>query len=85
MLAISIYCVKQWHEQTQQLLKIYIADKTAAWIHSRIHAWDPHKYAVVFHTHQPWATALCCLKDPTYALLLRFELQFDLLAASMNV
>ena len=41
------------------------ADKTAAWIHSRIHAWDPHKYAVVFHTHQPWATALCCLKDPT--------------------
>ena len=40
--------------------------QTAAWIHSRIHALDPEGYAVVFHTHQPWATALCCLKDPTY-------------------
>ena len=40
--------------------------QTAAWIHSRIHALDPEGYAVVFHTHQPWASALCCLKDPTY-------------------
>lgn len=37
-------------------------ETTAFEIHRAIHLKDPSKYAAVFHTHQPWATALCCIK-----------------------
>jgi|ERR1712130_87685 len=52
------------------------ADKTAAWIHSRIHAADPRGYACVFHTHQPWATALSLMKDPVLPMIHQNCLRF---------
>ena len=39
-------------------------EATAFWIHSRIHEVHPAAGCVV-HTHQPWATALTLLEDPT--------------------
>ena len=41
-----------------------VPETTAFWIHSRIHVARPHDAAVVFHTHVPWTTSLCCLEDP---------------------
>jgi ribulose-5-phosphate 4-epimerase/fuculose-1-phosphate aldolase len=35
-------------------------ETTAFEIHRAIHLADPEKYACVLHTHQPYATALCC-------------------------
>ena len=37
-------------------------EATAFWIHSRLHLKHPLAGCVA-HTHQPWATALCCLQD----------------------
>ena len=39
-----------------------LPDPTAFYIHSRIHLKHPHAVAVL-HTHQPHASALCCLED----------------------
>ncbi|KAK3288290.1 hypothetical protein CYMTET_4229 [Cymbomonas tetramitiformis] len=36
---------------------------TAFYIHKEIHAADPVKNVCVLHTHQPYASALCCLKN----------------------
>ena len=38
-------------------------EDTAFYIHSRIHLYDPKNRGCVLHTHMPWSTALCCLKD----------------------
>lgn len=38
-------------------------ETTAFWIHSRLHLARPQAASVVFHTHMPWATSLCCLED----------------------
>lgn len=43
-------------------------EATAFWIHSRLHLKHPLAGCVA-HTHQPWATALCCVQDMEYALL----------------
>jgi ribulose-5-phosphate 4-epimerase/fuculose-1-phosphate aldolase len=37
-------------------------EETALYIHTRIHLRHPHA-AAVFHTHMPYATALCALED----------------------
>src|SRR5918911_4608267 len=37
-------------------------EKTAFWIHSRIHVAHPHA-SCVLHTHMPYATALTLLED----------------------
>ncbi|KAH8090166.1 hypothetical protein JL720_6476 [Aureococcus anophagefferens] len=39
-----------------------LPDPTAFYIHSRIHLKHPHAVCVL-HTHQPKASALCCLED----------------------
>ena len=60
-----------WSEVTAENLVLVDADgtilagegpveTTAFEIHRAIHLQDPDKYACVFHTHQPWSTALCC-------------------------
>jgi len=38
-------------------------ETTAFQIHKAIHLADPAKYACVLHTHMPYSTAICCLKD----------------------
>ena len=35
-------------------------DVTAIMIHAAIHKADPGKYKIVLHTHQPYATSICC-------------------------
>ena len=53
-------------------------EATAFWIHSRLHLKHPLAGCVA-HTHQPWATALCCVQDMEYAL---FFIQMDSLLSS---
>ncbi|KAK9814245.1 hypothetical protein WJX72_002827 [[Myrmecia] bisecta] len=45
-----------------------IPEETAFVIHSRIHTNRPNSRCVM-HTHQPWATALCCLEDPRLPMI----------------
>ncbi|KAK9803413.1 hypothetical protein WJX72_009270 [[Myrmecia] bisecta] len=51
-------------------------ETTAMAIHGAIHRARPTDAAAVVHTHQPWTTALCCLKDPTLRMVHQNCLRF---------
>ena len=50
-------------------------EKTAFWIHSRIHIAHPHA-ACVLHTHMPYATALTLLEDGRLEMVEQNALRF---------
>ena len=50
-------------------------EKTAFWIHSRIHVAHPHA-ACVLHTHMPYATALTLLEDGRLEMIEQNALRF---------
>jgi ribulose-5-phosphate 4-epimerase/fuculose-1-phosphate aldolase len=50
-------------------------EKTAFWIHSRIHVANPHA-ACVLHTHMPHATALTLLEDGRLEMIEQNALRF---------
>ncbi|HYL23546.1 MAG TPA: class II aldolase/adducin family protein, partial [Burkholderiales bacterium] len=50
-------------------------EKTAFWIHSRIHLGSPHA-ACVLHTHMPYATALTLLQDGRLEMVEQNALRF---------
>merc|ERR1711990_1021375 len=50
-------------QQKKKRRKKRAPDSTAFWIHSRIHVSRPQTAMCILHTHMPWSTALCCLKD----------------------
>jgi ribulose-5-phosphate 4-epimerase/fuculose-1-phosphate aldolase len=50
-------------------------EKTALWIHSRIHLGNPHA-ACVLHTHMPYATALTLLEDGRLQMVEQNALRF---------
>src|SRR5438105_11510631 len=50
-------------------------EKTAFWIHSRIHIAHPHA-ACVLHTHMPYATALTLLEDGRLEMIEQNALRF---------
>jgi len=50
-------------------------EKTAFWIHSRIHHANPHA-ACVLHTHMPYATALTLLEDARLEMAEQNALRF---------
>src|ERR687883_383072 len=50
-------------------------EKTAFWIHSRIHIAHPHA-ACVLHTHMPYATALTLLEDGRLQMVEQNALRF---------
>ncbi|MFN2645189.1 MAG: class II aldolase/adducin family protein, partial [Burkholderiales bacterium] len=50
-------------------------EKTAFWIHSRIHLANPHA-ACVLHTHMPYATALTLLEDGRLEMIEQNALRF---------
>ncbi|KAK9803325.1 hypothetical protein WJX73_002574 [Symbiochloris irregularis] len=51
-------------------------ETTAFWIHSRFHMARPKEAAVVFHTHMPWTTSICCLEDPKLPMIHQNCLRF---------
>lgn len=50
-------------------------EATAFWIHNRLHLKHPLAGCVA-HTHQPWATALCCLQDMELPMCHQNNLRF---------
>ncbi len=72
--ALRLSMLASWLDIQSAQLKTYMAvqgkvvrgegkpEATAFWIHSRLHLKHPLAGCVA-HTHQPWATALCCLQD----------------------
>lgn len=50
-------------------------EATAFWIHSRLHLKHPLAGCVA-HTHQSWATALCCLQDMQLPMCHQNNLRF---------
>ena len=51
-------------------------ENTAFYIHKNIHLADPVNNVCCFHTHQPYATALCCLENGKLEMCHQNSLRF---------